>query len=227
MVSKKVLQKIGVYAMAAVVAAAPIVGLVCQDSLLVSASGGGGTGNRVEQPAEKPAEAPAVNNSAVTTASGQVLNSSVAGVYTVTAVDGLAVVTPAADCTSAFGSDAVEMLAQNSDHGPKAEASLQHGMAQLESDGVAATKGPVVDLLAYVAGGKVNDIAAPITVSMGVPADFQTAGYDYAVIRVQEGGRVSVLTDSNPDPAILTFATDGFGVFSMLKAPSGSFDKYK
>lgn len=220
MVSKKVLQKVGVYAMAAVVAAAPIVALSNQDSMLVKASGGTVTSSSLE---------PEVNNSTVTTASGQVLHSTVDGVYTVTVVSGVAVVTPAADCVGAFGADMsmVKMLAQNSDHGPNAEASLTHGMNQLASDNVAATKGPVVDLLAYVADKKVTDIAAPITITMGIPADFQTAGYDYAVVRVQEGGRVSVLTDQNADPGLLTFATDGFGVFAMVKAPAGSFDKYR
>lgn len=220
MVSKKVLQKIGVFAMAAMVASAPV--------LAASAAEAGPVSLKYDYDTEDEGSSE-VDTSEVVTSSGQTLHSIMGGKFTATVVEGVAITTPKAAYAEAFGANAsdVSVLVTNSNHGPMAEASLNHGMAQLESDNVAATKGPVIDLLAFVRTEKIVDIANPVNVAMGIPASFQEAGVDYAVIRVQEGGRVSVLPDLDSDPSTLTFATDGFGVFAMIKAPAGSFDMYR
>ena len=155
--------------------------------------------------------------------------STVDGFYFVTVASGVAVVTPYADVLTAFGAGAgsdVKVVAVDSEHGPAAGVSINDGLARLAADKVAAVKGPEVDINAYLNGQQVIDINSPITIAIGIPASFRQAGYDYAVIRVQEGGRVSILTDKDQDPDTITINTSGFGVFVLVKAPAGSFNKY-
>ena len=97
----------------------------------------------------------------------------------------------------------------------------------LGANGIQAESGAVLDMMAYLNGQKVVDINNPITITLGIPASFRQAGYDYAVIRVQEGGRVSILPNRSEDPSVLSVKSDGFGVFALIKAPAGSFDIFE
>ena len=279
MVSKKVLKKIGVFAMTAILAAAPALAVSANPggiSLQAVGDGAGdvetgdnnepgtpgdvetgdnnepGTPGDVEtgdnnkpgtpvipstpsSPASPSASTSSsassvhVNYNVVTNSLGNKQVSTVNGFYFVTVASGVAVVTPYADVLTAFGAGAgsdVKVVAVDSEHGPAAGVSINDGLARLAADKVAAVKGPEVDINAYLNGQQVIDINSPITIAIGIPASFRQAGYDYAVIRVQEGGRVSILTDKDQDPDTITINTSGFGVYVLVKAPAGSFNKY-
>ena len=166
----------------------------------------------------------------VTTAGGTVLKSTIPGTYRVTVVEGIAITTPLAAVNAAFGAgkgDYVEMVCLDTRCGELALASINDGMGILMSNGIQAERGAVLDMMAYLNGQKVVDINNPITITLGLPASFRQAGYEYAVIRVQEGGRVSILPNTSEDPSILSVKTDGFGVFALIKAPAGSFDIFR
>lgn len=264
MVSKKVLKNIGVFAMTAMLAAAPALavsanmgeGVQLSEAAVDTSDPSDPTPDTPVTP-EKPAEpgnsgsgsgttstpsastsssastgttssAPAAPRVSYNVVGGQV--STVDGHYSETTVAGVAVLTPYASVLAAFGAgegSTVTIAAVDSTHGPLAGVSINDGLARLAGDGVAAVKGAEIDILAYLNGQNVIDIAGAITITAGIPASFQQAGYDYAVIRVQEGGRVSILTDKDQNASTVTFDTNGFGVFVMVKAPAGSFDKYK
>lgn len=216
MVSSKVLQKIGVFALAVTLAVVPV--------MAVNAAGStSGSGPTNDEPPVTPSAAPAVENKVVASDSGLVLNSTVPGVYTATVVEGVAVTTDKAGVPAGLALDVA-----NSGHGSMATKSINDGMALLAANGIAADHGPEVDVLGYIQGSKTTDLSAPVTIVMGVPASFREPGYEYAVLLIQEGGRVSVLPDKEgADPSIIAVETQGFGVYVLIKAPAGSFDSFK
>ncbi len=210
MLSGKTLQKIGVFALAVTLAAVPV--------MAVNAAGGTGGGGNTDNKTEIVSKA-----DVVTTDSGVVLNSTVPGTYTATVVEGIAITTAKAEVP-----EGLALAATNSFHGSAATKSINDGMALLALNGIAAANGPEVDVLGYVKGAKATDLSTPVTVVMGVPASFREAGYEYAVLLIQEGGRVSVLPDKEAaDPSIVAVETQGFGVYVLIKAPAGSFDSFK
>lgn len=166
----------------------------------------------------------------VTMAGGTVLRTTVPGTYRATVVEGVAVTTPLSAVNAAFGAgrgDCVEMVCLDTRCGEQARASINDGLTMLEANGIQAQSGAVLDMMAYLNGRKVVDINNPITITIGIPASFRQAGYEYAVIRVQEGGRVSILPNRSEDPSVLSVESDGFGVFAIIKAPAGSFDIFR
>ena len=245
MVSKKVLKNIGVFAMAVMLAAAPVLAVSANGSSFMRATEASDPATSDPTTSDpKPVASPVsttakttVTNTAtlrknpVISAAGDKLVSSVDGVYDAKSVKGVIVATLKADVLAAFGAGAdaaVVVDVHVSNHGPAAERSINDGLAILAANQVQAVKGPVLDINAYVNGKKVTDINAPINIVAGIPESFRQAGYEYAVILVQEGGRVSILTDlASFDTTLVSFDTTGFGVFAIVKAPAGSFDSYK
>lgn len=247
MVSKKVLKNIGVFAMAVMLAAAPVLAVSANGSAQMRAETSGtpdvgtpdpGTPDPAPHPSPVSTTAKTtVSNTAtvrknpVMSAAGDKLVSSLDGSYTAKSADGVIMATRLADVRAALGvgEDAkITMDVADSKHGPAAERSINDGLAILAANQVQAVKGPVLDINAYVNGRKVTDINTPVNIVAGIPESFRQAGYEYAVILVQEGGRVSILTDeASFDPTLISFNTTGFGVFAIVKAPAGSFDSYK
>lgn len=257
MVSKKVLKNIGVFAMTAMLVAAPALAASANPGDLVARaavhdvhgsetpapstpsdstetttpSGSGASTETIESSSSAPASTSvSLASKAVVTSSGAKLVSTVNGAYRAKSVDGVAVIAPAADVLAAFGAaniGSVKMNVVDSAHGPAATASINYGLAVLAADNVAAVKGPEVDLNAFLNGKKVVDINQPISIAVGIPASFRTAGCDYAVMLIQEGGRVSILPNLSADPNVISVNTKGFGVYVLVKAPAGSFDKYR
>lgn len=246
MVSKKVLKNIGVFAMAVMLAAAPVLAVSANGSKLLRAGGGTDTTDTTtdtktpaatsSSPVSQTAKTTTTNTATlrknpVFSAAGDKLVSSVDGAYEAKSVNGVIVATIKADVLAAFGAGAdativVDVLESN--HGPAAERSINDGLAILAANQVEAVKGPVLDINAYLNGQKVIDINTPVNIVVGIPESFRQAGYEYAVILVQEGGRVSILTDvASFDTTLISFNTTGFGVFAIVKAPAGSFDRYK
>lgn len=247
MVSKKVLKNIGVFAMAVMLAAAPVLAVSADASSRQMQRGAGtldpGTTQDPVTPVT-PGSSPVSQTAKTTTtntatlrknpvfsAAGDKLVSSVDGAYDTKSVKGVIVATLKADVLAAFGAAAdatIVVDVHESNHGPAAERSINDGLAILAANQVAAVKGPVLDINAYLNGKKVTDINTPVNIVVGIPESFRQAGYEYAVILVQEGGRVSILTDeASFDTTLVSFNTTGFGVFAIVKAPAGSFDSYK
>lgn len=243
MVSKKVLKNIGVFAMAVMLAAAPVLAVSANGSSFMRATEASDPTTSDPKPVVTPsspisttAKTTAPNTATlrknpVISAAGDKLVSSVDGAYKAKSVKGVIVATLKADVLAAFGAGANDTIVVDvleSNHGPAAERSINDGLAILAANQVQAVKGPVLDINAYVNGKKVTDISAPVNIVVGIPESFRQAGYEYAVILVQEGGRVSILTDlASFDTTLISFNTTGFGVFAIVKAPAGSFDSYK
>lgn len=236
MVSKKVLKKIGVFAMTVMLAAAPAMAASAGADVQATSAGGSDASNvsdvtvtpttPVDTTAKTTASAstaaaPASTN-VVLTESGEKLVSTVNGIYRATVVDGVAVTTPKSQVPAGLS-----LAVTNTWHGEKAEVSINDGMNILAANKIEAVKGPVIDVLGFVNKKKATDIDTPITIVIGVPKSFRQAGYEYAVMLVQEGGRVSILTDKDADPTIVSVDTTGFGVYVLVKAPAGSFDMFK
>ncbi|MBD5495973.1 MAG: hypothetical protein HDR12_16805 [Lachnospiraceae bacterium] len=250
MVSKKVLKNIGVFALTAMLVASPAFAVSANASgpvARVNVHNVHGTGTSTESGNSTSGSSSASGESAssssssssagvtlaskaVVTSTGAKLVSTVNGVYNAKSVDGAAVITPVADVLAAFGVSnigAVKMDVVDSAHGPAATVSINYGLAVLAADNVAAVKGPELDMNAFLNGKKVVDINQPISIAVGVPASFRTAGCDYAVLLIQEGGRVSILPNLSADPNVIAVNSKGFGVYVLVKAPAGSFDKYR
>lgn len=247
MVSKKVLKNIGVFAMTAMLVASPAFAVSANASSPVARvsvhnvhSTSTPTASTSESSSESGGSASSSSSSssagvslaskAVVTSTGVKMVSTVNGVYHAKSVDGAAVITPAADVLAAFGASnigAVKMDVVDSAHGPAATVSINYGLAVLAADNVAAVKGPELDMNAFLNGKKVVDINQPISIAVGIPASFRTAGCDYAVLLIQEGGRVSILPNLSADPNVISVNSKGFGVYVLVKAPAGSFDKYR
>lgn len=244
MVSKKVLKNIGVFAMTAMLVASPAFAVSANASSPVArvsvhnvhststptASTSESSSESGESASSSSSAGVSLASKAVVTSSGVKMVSTVNGVYRAKSVDGAAVITPAADVLAAFGASnigAVKMDVVDSAHGPAATVSINYGLAVLAADNVAAVKGPELDMNAFLNGKKVVDINQPISIAVGVPASFRTAGCDYAVLLIQEGGRVSILPNLSADPNVISVNSKGFGVYVLVKAPAGSFDKYR
>lgn len=244
MVSKKVLKNIGVFAMTAMLVASPAFAVSANASSPVArvnvhnvhststatASTSESSSESKESASSSSSAGVSLASKAVVTSTGAKLVSTVNGVYNAKSVDGAAVITPAADVLAAFGASnigAVKMDVVDSAHGPAATVSINYGLAVLAADNVAAVKGPELDMNAFLNGKKVVDINQPISIAVGVPASFRTAGCDYAVLLIQEGGRVSILPNLSADPNVIAVNSKGFGVYVLVKAPAGSFDKYR
>lgn len=188
-----------------------------------SGNSGNTTGGSTSSAAQADDDAEeATENFTVFTATGDPVPSTVAGSYTVTSVPGVAFTTPKAELPSDL---TVEVA--NSTRGPLAAQCVENGVAMLTASGIDVTKGPEIDILAKLGDINTSDISQKLTVSIGLPKDFMQNGYDYALILVRPGGRVSVLVDKKTNPSCITVETSGFGVYALVKAPAGSFDSYK
>ncbi|MCM1047706.1 MAG: hypothetical protein NC433_04700 [Clostridiales bacterium] len=250
MVSKKVLKNIGVFAMTAMLVATPALAANASagsqaakanvhnvhsltpsvSSNSIASTSSSSSSSSSESTGSTAAASVALTSKAVVTSTGAKLVSTVNGVYNAKSVDGVAVVTPTADVLTAFGASSigsVRMDAVDSKHGPAATVSINYGMAVLAADNVAAVKGPELDLNAFLNGKKVIDLNQPLGIAVGLPASFRQAGCDYAVLLIQEGGRVSILPNLSADPNVVAVNSKGFGVYVLVKAPTGSFDKYR
>lgn len=237
MVSKEVFKRIGVFAVAAMVAVSPVLAVNATGNAGIQLLAADGVTSDTSDPQPQPSQtSPAQSSSqsyranVVTTAEGTKLVSTVPGECYVLAVDGVAVRTPRTEVKEAFGAaagDSVSMNFVDTKCGKLARQSIADGVALLAANKIQVEEGPVVDVNAFLNDKKVTDIDTPITISLGIPASFREEGCEYAVILVQEGGSVSILTNQSEDPSVLTVETKGFGVYAIVKAPAGSFDIYK
>lgn len=163
------------------------------------------------------------------TIGGKEVASTVDGISTATNVKGVAVTTPKEFVNAALavpaGSKAVVNFFRGAP-GPEAKKVID---ANVQALGV--TAGEQIDILAgFNTNGKFEKVitpASPVTFSIGIPDNFMTPGYEYAILCIQEGAVVSVFPNIAEQEGILTFNATGFGSYTIIKAPAGSFRAFR
>lgn len=174
-----------------------------------------------------------VNNTVVI--GGTKVQSTIAGQYRASSVAGAVVVTPLAEVNTAVGVvNGEKAYAKIGDSlcGADSKASMEGMVAILNNSTPGVIAGPMLDIWmgkTSMAGvyTNVTKTLQPVKFTIGIPQSFKTEGYDMALIRVQEGGKVTVIADTDNDPNTITFATDEFGTFTLVKGPAGSFAAFK
>ncbi len=144
--------------------------------------------------------AAAVPSTSAVTVAGQKIVTTVEGAYLAKTVDGVAVMTPAADIKSAYD----------------AMASLTAAAAALN-----ATMGPVLNIdLGYKENGKYTGLpsdGAEIMMTIAIPESFQDASASYAVVVVRTGGVITVLPDLDGNVETITFNMTNGGCYALVK----------
>ena len=162
-------------------------------------------------------------------ADGSVVKSSVAGNNKATVVSGIAVTAPANVVNSALGvkdGEKAYVTIADSNYGPAAKASLENAAAALGAEIEAVLD---INLGKLSADGKLETVAnaGKLLEFKLAPKGTLKAGYEWAIVRVQAGGAVTVLPNWSSDASIIQFYTDGSGVFGLTQVPAGSLDNAK
>lgn len=165
--------------------------------------------------------AAAVPSTSAVTVAGQKIVTTVEGAYLAKTVDGVAVMTPAADIKSAYGLTASQKLyamVMDTD-----QAKSYNAMASLTAAAAAlnATMGPVLNIdLGYKENGKYTGLpsdGAEIMMTIAIPESFQDASASYAVVVVRTGGVITVLPDLDGNVETITFNMTNGGCYALVK----------
>lgn len=167
-------------------------------------------------------------------ASDERINTTVLTNYHATAVDGLVGVSTQTEFEDAVGLTAINILqdgepviyVSNSDCGPLAIEAINNATAS-----VGALVGPKVELMMFkYADGHnqlMEEVLKPLRFVVNVPTGIREANREFAMLRLHKDGQTTILADLDTDPNTVTFETDKFSVFTMILAPTGTFDSYK
>lgn len=195
------------------------VALVAAPVLSVEASSNSCAATVVSQAAE---EAGVTVEEIPTTSSVAGVETSVAGIYLASKVDGTAITTPMANIAQGYGLASNEKaFAKFSNMDAKksylANACLVAGAASQN-----AILGPCVNIeLGKMTSGHYSLLpttGAAIRISIGIPASFAQDGHTYAMVRVREGGIIDILKDVDANPNTITFdTTGGAGAYAIIK----------
>ncbi len=189
-----------------------------------AASAGGNASGESASATSAAAEvvAAAVPATSEVTVAGMKVVTTVKGAYLAKTVGGIAVMTQNAEIKGAYGLTASQslyamVLDTDKTKSYKAMASLDAAAAALN-----ATMGPVLNIdLGYKENGKYTALSAngpEIMMTVAIPAEFQDAAANYAVIVVREGGAISVLSDLDGNVETVTFnTTGGLGCYALVK----------
>lgn len=174
----------------------------------------GGTPSSISPsaPASPAAARTVVYTSSSVSLGGRVVKSTVGGVFIAPNVNGLAVTTPLATINADFGltagqSASIMVLEANAVNSPKSYAVAQNAAAGLN--------GSVVAMLNLEFGfrqnGRYADLADNGTkaeLAVGLPKTADTSK-TYKVLKIKEGGSVTVMDDLDNDPNTVTIAFGG------------------
>lgn len=168
-------------------------------------------------------------SSSVVNSEGVRMVTSTVGAYSAASVKGVAVVTPMKDVNAALGLSGKSfgyVIARDSLRGPLAMAQVEKFVS---ASGV--EMGSVLDiLLGKTANGEpvsfLDKVEGNVRFVVGIPDNF-AGNYDYAMVRMESGGALTVLPDIDNDPTILTFESNASGLFAMVRGAAGCFDAYK
>lgn len=174
---------------------APSMGAFATTSVPVS-------GNRVQETQEATVAVPVYK----TTSSVAGIKSSVGGVYILNKGIGTAILTPAGNITVAPGArpyvKAMDMDVKKSNLAYK--CMTDHAAA------LGATVVGTINLeIGQMLSGKYSLLGADVAVSAAFSVPAAAQGKTVAVLRVQEGGVVTLLQDTDPNPAVVAFNTTG------------------
>ena len=132
------------------------------------------------------------------------VKSQVGGYYTAKEVKGVALA-PSAPATGSF------VKVQDTDKKKSTAAVATATAAATAELGATATVGPCINVsYNQSANGKITPSTAGSagTISVGIPANFQTAGANYALVAVYAGGAYKVYPNTSADPAVISVAVD-------------------
>lgn len=148
------------------------------------------------------------------TVAGSTVKTTIAGCYAAKTVQGVAVITPAADLGLASGQKAyVTVYDTDAKKSNKAMESL-NAAAQAVNGSVVATLN--FDLFAKQGANKVALSNGSVQVTVGLPKTADTTK-TYVVIRVVPGGEVTVLDNVSTNPKAVTFeVTAGQGTYAIV-----------
>ena len=152
------------------------------------------------------------------TVAGSNVKTTVAGCFAAKNVQGVAVVTPAADLTSKLGLTAgqkayVTVYDTDAKKSSKAMESL-NAAAQAVGGSIVSTVD--FDLFAKQAGKKVVLSNGAVQVTVGLPKTAE-ATKSYVVVRVVPGGEVTVLDNTSANPNAVTFeVAAGQGTYAIV-----------
>ena len=153
---------------------------------------------------------------------GATFKTTVNGIFYASSVNGFAFMTPAATIGAAYGLTGNEKLfasVWNMDQKKSTAAMASFNAAAAILGGQI---GPCLDInLGKLSSGKFTSLSsdgADVTIGMGIPKSFLTAGATYKVICVRAGGAVTVLDDLDTDDATVTVnIKGGLGAYALVK----------
>ena len=195
-------------------------------------SSGGGSGSGSTVTTNSSSTSSALDSVMV---SGVKVFTTVAGRYSANSVAGVIVTTPYSDVAAAVGAGANQKpfaVIENSVCGEDSKACMMKKLEEMKAISPEVVSGPALDIWIGTSDAnnnftKVVKAARPIEFKIGIPANFKTDGYEYALIFVQSDGTTSVIVDTDDDSDTMTFSTDVYGTFTLVKGPSGSFAAYR
>ena len=173
--------------------------------------------------AQKAAQVEAKQKKVVTTASGEVVKTAIAGVYEVSSLSGTAVNTPKAEVQKAIGLSDEEVAAGTnasiymSDFVSKEDrAALNNAAASVGKNVLSMI---VSDMYSITKDGKITKLHSskePVSLMFGLPKYAVDANRTYSMICVTADGKVVELKDTDNDPSTLTVDTTVFGKYVIV-----------
>lgn len=181
---------------------APSMGAFAKTTTTTAVSGNRATAAPASAAQEATVAAPAYKS----TSSVAGVKSSVGGVYILNKGIGAAILTPAGNIAVAPGArpyvKAIDMDVKKSNLAYK--CMTDHAAA------LGATVVGTINLeIGQMLAGKYSLLGADVTVSAAFSVPAAAQGKTVAVLRVQEGGVVTLLQDTDPNPAVVAFNTVG------------------
>lgn len=150
------------------------------------------------------------------------VQTTVAGVYLATSVNGSAVASGFDAIKSGYGLTGSEKPYAKFFNLDVKKSPLAKAAIDLAAASQKATVGPMLNVeLGKMTAGKYSLLpsdGAAIRLSFGIPQNFAQADKTYAVVCVRAGGAVSVLADTDSNPNTVTFdTTGGAGVYAIIR----------
>lgn len=150
------------------------------------------------------------------------VQTTVAGVYLATSVNGSVVTTGTAAISSAYGLTGSEKPYAKFSNLDAKKSPLAKQAIDLAAASQGATVGPMLNVeLGKMTAGKYSLLpsdGAAIRLSFGIPKNFAQADKTYAVVCVRAGGIVTILQDVDTNPDTVTFdTTGGAGAYAIIR----------
>lgn len=150
------------------------------------------------------------------------IQTTTAGVYLATSVNGSVVSTSVAAIAEGYGLTGSEKPYAKFMNMDAKKSYLAAAAIDAAAQAKGAVVGPMLNIeLGKMTAGKYSLLpsdGAAIRLSLGIPKNFAQAGATYAVVCVRPGGMVTILEDIDTNPNTVTFdTTGGAGAYAMIK----------